>query len=778
MSLMKERKPKKPHYIPRPPGKPFKYKCFQCPFTCNEKSHLFNHMKYSLCENSISLVTDQDQTGKCAKVNADATNLPNQKDCAPNVNYDSRLSNSNPIQNSDYRKADKTTSHQVTDKEMKENTRTDDQNFTPVTKTKQKEPLRKIPIENETEQGRAFEKDERSSAFFPVGELKLTDRPEKDNEKTHFIPVNSNNKASAIPIKSAFYSPGDQHRACPPSTSPELSKKYTVNKCFGSIPPNTSPLIPDYTHHYYSERGLGVVFSPYLLTGKPVEYDSPGISLYFSPEQQNFSSPHLQNRGMTLPRHIVPSTLEQYKILHHSHLPIPYGVHHLNPAEYGIPQFGLKSQQANNSNRNQDLHPSVGNPSLYETSPPPQLYFQNSHRRLYNELENPVPMSLSKDNESKVLGMNSNSHTPEKSTKMSPKAGSAAMGSPGRPSPTMHVQKSMVSESCDELPNFVSNSNNKTNRLDESFTPLRLVRSTMNLQSNEVHVQHDQPESQGTVSRILSPNVDSISNPTYSNVTILDYYHGNTLVPTNLSSTSMKPLNLSKKSKAKSELDQQPGTTNKNLLQDSSEGTSDGNHFLLVREFETSTKVQDVPLNLSLKANHNHSLKTAEDSIPFDVDFKDSRVKAKSLNVNKFLHSDLNIHSAEDPNIGKGCHKANKCKSQTEKAANLQTINDVQCTECCNDEQKQSAAVALCQLARCDKRKYDEEWSVPPYGELASKEEPSYKEKHKCNSSAVEEVKKQKSRYQKRSNEGSVKSDVKINDCDRIFSLRKRTKVA
>mgnify|MGYP002477314634 FL=1 len=67
MSLVKERKPKKPHYIPRPPGKPFKYKCFQCPFTCNEKSHLFNHMKYGLCKNSITLVSEQDRVPKCPK---------------------------------------------------------------------------------------------------------------------------------------------------------------------------------------------------------------------------------------------------------------------------------------------------------------------------------------------------------------------------------------------------------------------------------------------------------------------------------------------------------------------------------------------------------------------------------------------------------------------------------------------------------------------------------------------------------------------------------------
>ncbi len=51
----KERKPKKPHYVPRPLGKPFRYQCFQCPFTCNQKSHLFNHMKYNLCHVSVSI---------------------------------------------------------------------------------------------------------------------------------------------------------------------------------------------------------------------------------------------------------------------------------------------------------------------------------------------------------------------------------------------------------------------------------------------------------------------------------------------------------------------------------------------------------------------------------------------------------------------------------------------------------------------------------------------------------------------------------------------------
>lgn len=76
-----QRKPKRPHYIPRPPGKPFKYQCFQCPFTCNEKSHLFNHMKYNLCKNSISLVSQKNgQTNRQAK--AETKKLPlKPKEC-------------------------------------------------------------------------------------------------------------------------------------------------------------------------------------------------------------------------------------------------------------------------------------------------------------------------------------------------------------------------------------------------------------------------------------------------------------------------------------------------------------------------------------------------------------------------------------------------------------------------------------------------------------------------------------------------------------------------
>ncbi|XP_067860621.1 zinc finger protein 750 [Heptranchias perlo] len=791
MSLTKDRKPKKPHYIPRPPGKPFKYKCFQCPFTCNEKSHLFNHMKYSLCENSILLVTDQDQTGKCPKPGSNETNLLNQKECVPNVCNDPRTPISKARQSSECTNtaSDKATSHQlINNDEIKGNVEMDNQAFTPVTKTKQqKEPHQMIPVANESDKVGIFEKDERSSAFLPVGELRSAERPEKDNENTNSISENSKG-VSPIPMMSAFYSPGDQWRACPSSISPQLSSTYAANKSFGSIPPNTSPLIPDYTHHCYTERGLGIVFSPYLLTGKPFEYESPAIPLYVAPDQRNFLPPHLQNPGMTLPRHVAPPTLEQYKILHHFHsnLPIPYGVHYPNSPEYHLPQFGQKLQQA--STRGQNAHPSDGNLSLYETPPPPELYLQNSYRRLYTEWENSVPTACSKDNETAVLDMNSDSKPQRTNIKMSPKAGSAAMGSPGRPSPTNFAQTSMVSESFDEFSNkFVSSTSNKSNRLEESFTHFKPVRSTTNPQANKLHIQYDQLESQETFSRILIANEGSTSSPTYSDVTILDYYRGNALVPTEISSTSLIPLNLSKKGKAKIEQDKQIGTTTKNFPQHSSENSSGGSYCPLDKEFQTSTKVQVVPLNLSVKAKYKHDWETPEDSIPPQVDStsKESKTQTQCLNGNKALLSDIKMNSAEDLSIGKDCQKTSQWKGHTEKkvVSNMQTLKVAKRTESCNDEQKQSAAVALCQLAICNNGKCNEEWSFLPPGEIVSLDDPNYEGKDICDSPAFDKMEKQKPRRQKRSNEDSVKTQpeathVKNTDCGRIFNLRKRTRVA
>uniref|UniRef100_A0AAZ3NXL3 Zinc finger protein 750 n=1 Tax=Oncorhynchus tshawytscha TaxID=74940 RepID=A0AAZ3NXL3_ONCTS len=81
MLSVQERKPKRPHYIPRPPGKPYKYQCFQCPFTCNEKSHLFNHMKYNLCKNSISLVSQKgDHAGRQTKTPGPANHKLDEKE--------------------------------------------------------------------------------------------------------------------------------------------------------------------------------------------------------------------------------------------------------------------------------------------------------------------------------------------------------------------------------------------------------------------------------------------------------------------------------------------------------------------------------------------------------------------------------------------------------------------------------------------------------------------------------------------------------------------------
>ncbi|KAK5913974.1 hypothetical protein CgunFtcFv8_008449 [Champsocephalus gunnari] len=110
METAQERKPKRPHYIPRPPGKPYKYQCFQCPFTCNEKSHLFNHMKYNLCKNSISLMSQKNgQTAR--QVKAVVKGVPaKSKDCPSPV---PAAENNSPEEQEHEKKAEDTDTEEV-----------------------------------------------------------------------------------------------------------------------------------------------------------------------------------------------------------------------------------------------------------------------------------------------------------------------------------------------------------------------------------------------------------------------------------------------------------------------------------------------------------------------------------------------------------------------------------------------------------------------------------------------------------------------------------------
>ncbi|XP_007528119.2 proline-rich protein 35 [Erinaceus europaeus] len=84
------RKPKKPHYIPRPWGKPYRYKCFQCPFTCLEKSHLYNHMKYSLCKDSLSLLLHSPEW-TCRRTSATPARAPTPSPPEPPSTPDLRV---------------------------------------------------------------------------------------------------------------------------------------------------------------------------------------------------------------------------------------------------------------------------------------------------------------------------------------------------------------------------------------------------------------------------------------------------------------------------------------------------------------------------------------------------------------------------------------------------------------------------------------------------------------------------------------------------------------
>uniref|UniRef100_A0A8C2EJ57 Zinc finger protein 750 n=1 Tax=Cyprinus carpio TaxID=7962 RepID=A0A8C2EJ57_CYPCA len=219
MDTLQGRKPKKPHYIPRPPGKPFKYQCFQCPFTCNIKSHLFNHMKYNLCKNSISLVSQRmEQTGKTQRTSQH--NFP--------FNHKSK----EPPLEAEASKPTERVNDKVEQEEMGKGTREKPESPIKEVTKDVPEPICKTRDKNGDID---IEQNKITSAFSPVARTceseALSRSPHKDDPSS----------SSAIP---QFY-----HQmapwAPPASTAPLL------------------PLIPDYPSYMISERPLHSLYTPY-----------------------------------------------------------------------------------------------------------------------------------------------------------------------------------------------------------------------------------------------------------------------------------------------------------------------------------------------------------------------------------------------------------------------------------------------------------------------------------------------------------------------------------
>ncbi len=304
MDTLQGRKPKKPHYIPRPPGKPFKYQCFQCPFTCNIKSHLFNHMKYNLCKNSISLVSQRmEQTGKTSR--ASQHSFP--------VNHKSEES---PLEDEVSKQIERI-DDKVEQEEMDKGPR--EKPESPI-----KEVTKDVPEPiHETRDKNAYMnigQNKISSAFSPVART-------CESEARSQSPLKDDQSSSAI---SQFY-----HQVAPwvqpASTAPLL------------------PLIPDYPSYIVPERPLPSLYTPYSHNqGNTPAYQltlretqRPLVPSPLVPPSTSLLHPYHYRYGHSIiPGPLLPYSLYQHPELSMSlqrtrYLPLDVYSNRFYPREYG-----------------------------------------------------------------------------------------------------------------------------------------------------------------------------------------------------------------------------------------------------------------------------------------------------------------------------------------------------------------------------------------------------------------------------------------------------------
>lgn len=205
--------------------------------------------------------------------------------------------------------------------------------------------------------------------------------------------------------------------------------------------------------------------------------------------------------------------------------------------------------------------------------------------------------------------------------------------------------------------------------------------------------------------------------------------------------TGIAPLNLSKKPDA-------------NVVHE---------HMYTSLHMENQMELQEMPLNLSVKDNCNIKLSTQTSSCELE-DSEPIKTENESLGTEACDSKD---------HMDGGCCNDSLVEVQKEESQKIRTIDNC-------DEQKQSAAVALCQLAayspskvQIDSAEKSNHDSNPQYTEPAT--EPSDTQDNHCS---------QKAKGQKRTNQREVAKQqqgakkVRTNDCSRVFTLRKRTRVS
>ncbi|KAJ1130657.1 hypothetical protein NDU88_009008 [Pleurodeles waltl] len=311
---------------------------------------------------------------------------------------------------------------------------------------------------------------------------------------------------------------------------------------------------------------------------------------------------------------------------------------------------------------------------------------------------------------------------------MSPRAGSAATGSPGRPSPTNFTQTSQPSEGLFDLSGKPTvEAFGKQERPGEHLTAFRPVGRYVEFAAT--HLQ----------SRAQSPSIDVGSED-------MQYQPENLIAAYEISSPVaedddvLTPLNLSKKAES---------------IHDTV-----GQHEYKHANPQHFTDEQDMPLNLSVKDACSGATQ---------------RTAMKSPLHGKDTPPPLQRSDADGPAV----HGCSMLKEQNAKTCNDRQSQDLKTVDSC-DEQKQTAAVALCQLAAYS----------PSRGIMGNEDRPSEDTSPEQNNveahSAVQQDIPQdsKSRVQKRTHgkdSGRLQSatkKTKVADPGRVFTLRKRPRVS
>lgn len=282
METSQERKPKRPHYIPRPPGKPFKYQCFQCPFTCNEKSHLFNHMKYNLCKNSISLVSQKNrQTARQFKVVAKGVPVKST-DCPSPL---PAVENDSPEKQGDEENQD----------ESKDDTEELDAGCdSPVGNDSQSVAKSNTVREGENSESNEAKSLPRPSAFSPV-------TPKNEGAEAFKSPVQQSEDSQAP--AATFNQPG-----------------FPWGRISSSLPlkPFPPPMVPEYSPYLLPDRSL---YPPYYL---------PGNHHANEPNSPSFRPEFLDPQRPVVPQPIAPPHTSLFP-------PYPYPYRYCHPLHPGPP---------------------------------------------------------------------------------------------------------------------------------------------------------------------------------------------------------------------------------------------------------------------------------------------------------------------------------------------------------------------------------------------------------------------------------------------------------